>query len=388
MQTNGNGCSKGTNGHSHLNGYSKDDYFDVVYDLSDFEESEEEFAKKYQCRKEHGLVVKTRYPDGTVRLRNPHIELMDQDILYHLALGSESHDLVEMFGDVKFVCMGGTPKRMEHFAYYIMKEIGHRLPTGTQLMDISQYSYRYSMYKVGPVLSISHGMGVPSIGILLHEIIKLMYHAKCRDPVFFRIGTCGGIGLEGGTVVISDDAVDGMLNRFYAVPMLGKIVKRPAKFDRRLVRELKALADKDDPYETVTGTTMCADDFYEGQGRTDGAFCDYTEADKLEYLQHLKNNGVKNIEMEALAFAALTHHAGIRAADVCVTLLDRLKGDQVCTPKEVMNEWQIRPQALVSRYIKKYLQTKGRISFDGHGSVAVKSPRRFKLVQQESQTFE
>jgi hypothetical protein len=26
----------------------------------------------------------------------------DQDILYHLALGSESHDLVEMFGDVKF----------------------------------------------------------------------------------------------------------------------------------------------------------------------------------------------------------------------------------------------------------------------------------------------
>lgn len=28
---------------------------------------------------------------------------MDQDILYHLALGSGSHDLVEMFGDVK-VC--------------------------------------------------------------------------------------------------------------------------------------------------------------------------------------------------------------------------------------------------------------------------------------------
>lgn len=139
--------------------------------------------------------------------------------------------------------MGGTPKRMENFAYYIMKEIGHKLPTGTQLMDISQYSYRYSMYKVGPVLSISvsdsfllfntlggmvsvyfsniiflqHGMGVPSIGILLHEVIKLMYHAKCKDPIFFRIGTCGGVGLEGGTVVISDEAVDGMLNRYYAV---------------------------------------------------------------------------------------------------------------------------------------------------------------------------
>jgi hypothetical protein len=51
--------------------------------------------------------------------------------------------------------MGGTPKRMEQFAYYIMEEIGHRLPTGTTLQDISRYSYRYCMYKVGPVLAIS-----------------------------------------------------------------------------------------------------------------------------------------------------------------------------------------------------------------------------------------
>ena len=56
---------------------------------------------------------------------------------------------------LQFVCMGGTPKRMEQFAYFIMKEIGHKLPAGTTLLDISQYSYRYSMYKVGPVLSIS-----------------------------------------------------------------------------------------------------------------------------------------------------------------------------------------------------------------------------------------
>lgn len=60
-------------------------------------------------------------------------------------------------------------------------------------------------------------MGVPSIGILLHEIIKLMYHAKAKDPIFFRIGTCGGIGLEGGTVVISDDAVNEMGQHHYEV---------------------------------------------------------------------------------------------------------------------------------------------------------------------------
>lgn len=67
-----------------------------------------------------------------------------------------------------------------------------------------------------------------------------------------------------------------------------------------------------------------------GQGRMDGAFCDFSEEDKMEYLEKLKSNNVRNIEMESLAFAALTHHAGIKAAVVCVTLLDRLKGDQVC----------------------------------------------------------
>ena len=74
---------------------------------------------------------------------------------------------------------------------------------------------------------------------------------------------------------------------------------------------------------------MCCSDFYEGQGRLDGAFCDFSEAEKMEYLTQVHSNNVVNIEMESLAFAALTHHAGIKSAVVCVTMLDRLKGDQV-----------------------------------------------------------
>lgn len=100
---------------------------------------------------------------------------------------------------------------MENFAHFIMNEIGYKLPAGTQLQDISAYSYRYSMYKVGPVLAISHGMGTPSVSILMHEMIKLMYHSRCEDPVFIRIGTCGGIGIDGGTVIISEEAYDAQL---------------------------------------------------------------------------------------------------------------------------------------------------------------------------------
>jgi len=68
-----------------------------------------------------------------------------------------------------------------------------------------------------------------------------------------------------------------------------------------------------------------------GQGRLDGAFCDFTEREKMDYLNGIHKEGVKNIEMESLSFAALTHHAGIRSAVVCVTIVDRLRGDQVST---------------------------------------------------------
>lgn len=111
--------------------------------------------------------------------------------------------------------------------------------------------------------------------------------------------------------------------------VLGKLTRRPAKLDRQLARDLKALAHRDDPYDTVIGKTMCTNDFYEEQGRLDGAFCEFTETDKMEYLTKMHKAGVVNIEMESLCFAALTHHAGIQSAVVCVTLLDRLKGDQV-----------------------------------------------------------
>ena len=60
-------------------------------------------------------------------------------------------------------------------------------------------------------------MGVPSVTILLHEIIKLMYHAKVKDPIFIRIGTCGGIGIEPGSLVITEEAVDELLKPFYEV---------------------------------------------------------------------------------------------------------------------------------------------------------------------------
>lgn len=52
---------------------------------------------------------------------------------------------------------------------------------------------------------------------------------------------------------------------------------------------------------------------------------------------------------------ALTWPLPFAAAVVCVTVLDRLEGDQVSSPHEVLAEFQQRPQRLVGHFIKKRL---------------------------------
>ena len=40
--------------------------------------------------------------------------------------------------------------------------------------------------------------------------MKLVLYAGCKDITFFRMGTCGGIGSKPGTIVITEEAVDGL----------------------------------------------------------------------------------------------------------------------------------------------------------------------------------
>lgn len=48
---------------------------------------------------------------GFVHVKNPYLDSMDEDVLYHLDLGTKTHNLPEMFGDVKvkvFLTLGKT----------------------------------------------------------------------------------------------------------------------------------------------------------------------------------------------------------------------------------------------------------------------------------------
>ncbi|XP_053327559.1 uridine phosphorylase 2 [Spea bombifrons] len=292
--------------------------------------------------------------NGFVNIKNPHLDLLSEDILYHFDLGTKTHDLPLMFGDVKFVCVGGSANRMRDFAVFIHKELGLE-GDGNSITDICAGTDRYSMYKVGPVLSISHGMGVPSISIMLHELIKLLHHAKCRDVTIIRIGTSGGIGIEPGTVVITDTAVDAFFRPQFDQVILDKVVVRNTELHRELAENLLQCSTEIPDFPSIIGHTMCTYDFYEGQGRLDGALCSFSKEEKLEYLRKAYAAGVRNIEMESTVFAAMCHLCGLKAAVVCVTLLNRLEGDQISQSHNVLKEFQTRPQQLIAKFIKKQL---------------------------------
>ena len=89
-----------------------------------------------------------------------------------------------------------------------------------------------------------------------------------------------------------------------------------------------------------------------GQGRLDGAFCDYSKEDRLKFLRTAHERGVRNIEMECTHFVALCNKANIDGFVVCVTLLNRLEGDQITVPSDQLHEFETRPFELVLAYIK------------------------------------
>ncbi|OUC44222.1 putative uridine phosphorylase [Trichinella nativa] len=131
--------------------------------------------------------------------------------------------------------------------------------------------------------------------------------------------------------------------------ILGKRVRKPTHLDSSLNNELLKIATELN-YNTVIGKTLCSNDFYEGQARLDGAFCDYSKEEKLQFLQKAHLKGVKNIEMESSCFSAFCTRANVRAAVICVTLLNRLEQDQIDAIDE-LEEWEQRPVNVVTQYI-------------------------------------
>jgi len=279
------------------------------------------------------------------------------DVLYHIGLDT-SMDLA-MFRDVRFVCMGGSPVRAQSFAVELQKQFGEAgiIDKTSKAPEPVGKTERHSLYKVGPVISASHGIGMPSMLTLLHEVAKLLHYAgaKNEDVTFIRIGTSGGIGSEPGTIIVSTAGCMGTLDPVYESIELGERKYYGAELNANVRKGLVAAA-KQCNIPVVEGMTMGTDDFYDCQGRLDGAVRTwYTEEDKMRFLKKAHNAGIRNIEMEAPDFGAFCNRAGIKGALVCCSIVNRLKGDQITSTPAQLGQFSVDAQTVVTMYMKEIL---------------------------------
>jgi len=285
--------------------------------------------------------------------KNPHLNLKE-DFWYHLGFGS-NEEVKRIFKDVKYVCMGGKDRRMKYFAEYLYESLGKpcnsALKEGTnELKDLAANGGRYCMYKVGNCISASHGMGMDSFSILLHEMLKLLTFCGCKDPALIRLGTSGGIGVEPGTTIITDCAYNGLLQPFFNQNVCGKVVQYESICDKNLGEKLLLCGNKL-KIKTQIANTMSCEGFYEEQGRLDGALCNYTSAEKMAFLKRAHDEcGIRNIEMEVNMMSSLCKRYGARCATICVTILDRFHGDIVTT--NMLHEFEFNPLAIVTELVR------------------------------------
>lgn len=281
---------------------------------------------------------------------NPNLSALNENFLYLLQFDLNQENLAK-FSGIKHVIMQGSSKRAENLAVKLASKISKidtRFFKPINLVNTSNFA----VYRVGNILSVSHGMGNVTIDALLHELTKLLHYAGNQDFNYIRVGTSGGIGLEPGTIVVTKQSFMPNLQAYYTTYELDKQIDLPTQFDAKLVEEIINAQPKNLPFNVVVGNSIAADDFYLGQCRYDGAMkARQTHEWRNEFFKKIQALDIYNFEMESTALAAFCGKAKIPATMIAVTLLNRLDGDQVTSTAEQLGEYSDRSHEVVMNYL-------------------------------------
>lgn len=270
--------------------------------------------------------------------------------LYNLNI-TMTDENIKKFCGIKYVCMQGSPVRAKEFARKITAQILKIDMDFFEPVNLTKTT-AFHCYRVGNILSVSHGMGNPSILTLLHNISKIMYLAENFEVEYIRIGTSGGIGVEPGSVVLTESSYMPNLVAGFQMFPLGKDVIYPTQMDAALNKRIIAAQPNHQSFNVLTGNSIAADDFYMGQARFDGLLRPkYDDKKRMEYFKKIQSLNILNFEMESTALAAFCNRARIPATMIAVTLLNRLQGDQITATSEVLAEYSDRSQSVAINYL-------------------------------------
>ena len=251
-----------------------------------------------------------------------------EDVYYHFGVASTDPVLAKL-RDVKAVIMAGSGGRIKEFA-----QRWSELNAGSEIVAFPKEDRFVTRYTAG-VLFASHGMGMPSASIALQELMRMVFFLKAgdldaMDEVFWcRVGTSGGVGLPGGTVIVSSEGLMADLKPYRLLNGGTGEYWFDGRFPTTTSQAIIAANEHTD-FKIVAAKTVAGNEFFLEQFRLDGAICLETPETKMGWLRWLHDNGVANIEMEGAMLAGYLNWWGFsQFAMICCTLLNRLEGDQV-----------------------------------------------------------
>ncbi|CAM9389827.1 unnamed protein product [Choristocarpus tenellus] len=269
-------------------------------------------------------------------------------ILFHLGYRlPDDLSTLSQLRETRFVLLCGPSSR----AY----DICNRLKRGPSPPDLC-LTDRYTLLQPMPsVLVAAHGIGTGSVDVLLHELHIALCEGGASDWSLLRVGSCGGLGVAPGTVVVTRRPLNGLFKNELRMFILGEDVHMAASFDEKLSAALHTFGQKRMGEGCVTGDTVCAETFYLAQGRRDGAFCGFDAEQRHRFLRTCQEKGVVNFEMESLAIAAFATEMNVPAAMVCAVLVDRLQDETPTYDHDDLVEFQVRAVQLAIDYIMEQI---------------------------------
>lgn len=276
------------------------------------------------------------------------------DVYYHFGVSSDD-PVMDRLRDVRAVIMAGSGKRIDDFARTWSEMNG-----GAEIIGLPKEERFTTRYCAG-VLFASHGMGMPSASIAVQELMRMVYFLKrgdlaALDEIFWaRVGTSGGVGLEGGTIVVTTEGVMADLRPYRVLNGGMGEYWFDSAFPADVAQAVLA-ANADSGLNLATGKTVAGNEFFLEQFRLDGAVCMESAATKMAWLEWIHDNGVRNIEMEGAMLAGYLNHWGFpRFAMICCTLLNRLHGDQVTASAEQMHQFSENSGVALFNYLRATL---------------------------------
>ncbi|MSR74412.1 MAG: uridine phosphorylase [Planctomycetes bacterium] len=193
------------------------------------------------------------------------------------------------------------------------------------------------------------GMGPDNTEIAIVELSSLV-----DNPVFLRVGTCGGLRPEirVGEIVISTASV-----RLESVSGAYVEPGHPAIAHRDCVVVLEAAAKRLGHAHHV-GLSATAAGFYGAQGRSFGT----VPPRDAQLLQRLAAQGVLNMEMESSALFTLAGLMGARSGSVCAVIGNRVTDEFIKESAKHEAEERAIDTALHALQILRALDARGGLA--------------------------